>query len=62
MAKRAKAGAKRPGRVRIAVERVVLGALMSAVVYFAERRPRKVFEGTKPEAEGDLFDKSVEIG
>jgi hypothetical protein len=54
---------KRPGRARIAIERVVLGALMSTVVFFAERRLKKALKvGPEPEPEPELFSKSVRIG
>ena len=47
--------------MRITVERVVLGALMSVVVFIAERRLRKAFEAG-PKSEDERFGKSVEIG
>jgi hypothetical protein len=34
---------KRPGRVKVTVERVVLGALMTAAAFLLERRLRKAF-------------------
>lgn len=60
MARSAKASPKRAGRVAITVERIVLGALMSAAVYLVERRLKKAF-ASSPESGPDLFDKSVRI-
>jgi hypothetical protein len=52
---------KRPSRLRIRIERIVLGAVMSIAVFVVERRLRKALGlGRTPEgAEEDVFSKTV---
>lgn len=59
MARRRGRRDKRPGRLHIRIERVVLGAIMSVAVLIVERRLEKALGAGEAPARGDA--KSVEL-